>query len=414
MCGMPSFKICMLAPEFLYVWGGVGSYITELVRHLPRDIEIHIVTPFREAIGKDKITLKHYRYSKYFSENVHIHFISRATDSFFYNAKFQVAVSRYVPKLIKKQKMDLIHSHTAHMPDILLQFSDIKIPIVTTIHTTIKGQREGTKRSGARFRELETSEKATIFLYPFLRLIEKIYFMKDRYYITASNWMKEQVLRLYPKLRGKIHVIHNAIDTEFWKRKRNYESKRDELGMENIILYVGRLLALKGIKDTINVMPRILKEERDTLFMFIGPGNKDIYKKMLNKMGVPKRNYAFLGYKSRDELLNYYSMATVFVLPSYSENMPMTLLEAMSCSLPVVATKVGGIPEVVDHNVNGILINPGNIDELTHSLIYLLQDKSLRTRLGFYARKKIEEKFSWKKIVPKVIEVYERAIMSNR
>jgi len=404
----------MLAPEFLYVWGGVGSYITELVRYLPRDIEIHVVTPFREAIGKDKVALKRRSYFEHFGENVHIHFISRAADNFFYNAKFQVAVARYVPKLVKKQKVDLIHSHTAHMPDILLQFNDVKTPIVTTIHTTIKGQREGTKSSGVGFRELETTEKGTMLLYPFLRLIEEIYFTKTRYYITPSNWMKEKIIRLYPKLRGRVHVAHNAIDTEFWRRNKDYENKRDELGVENIILYVGRLLALKGVRDIIKAMPRIIKESQDTLFMFIGPGNRCIYTKMLDKMGLPRHNYVFLGYKSRDELLKYYNMATVFILPSYSENMPMTLLEAMSCSLPVIATKVGGIPEVIDHNVDGILINPGSIDELVHSLIYLIQDKSLRIKLGFYARKKMEERFCWNKIIPKIIEVYERAIMFNR
>ena len=403
-------KLCMLAPEFLPIWGGVGSYITGLIRHLPKDIEIHVVAPFREAMGKHRISSGDYDYPKYFSDNIHIHFLSRATGSFFYNAKFQLAVAKYVPTLVKKEGIDIIHSHEAYMPDILLQFRDIKVPIVTTVHTTIKGQREGTKRSGMGLWELDASERATILLYPLLRLAEEVYFAKNRYYITVSNWMKEQLLRQYPRIRNRrIYVVYNALDTEFWSPSKEETGKLEK---ENIVLYVGRLLALKGINVLIRAIPKVLKENRNVKFVFIGPGNREVYMNMLRETGVPRPNYAFLGYRNREELLRYYRISNIFVIPSYSENMPMTLLEAMSCALPVISTRVGGIPEVVSDYVDGILVTPGSVDELASSLILLLQDENLRRSLGLNARKKIMEKFSWNKAIHRILGIY-REIMEG-
>ena len=215
----------MLAPELLPVWGGVGTYIVELLRHLPSDIEIHAVTPLRESIGHEQISSRDFDYSHYFGNNVHVHFISTANDTFVYNAKFQLACLKEIPKIVKEEKIDLIHSHTANMPDLLLQFRGLNVPTVTTIPTTICGQRNGTKDSGMNFSGLEKSEKITCLTYPLLGLLEKIYFLKKRQYITVSDWMKQQISQLYPTLgSSSIDVIHNSVDTGLF-----YPSKNDPL-----------------------------------------------------------------------------------------------------------------------------------------------------------------------------------------
>jgi len=184
-------KICMLAPEFPPVWGGVGTYAFELVRHLPRNIEIHVLTTIRKRYGSEKINIcDHENFTETLGDNVYVHSISEATDTFIYNGEFQYACLKYLPKLIREEHIDLIHSHTAHMPDLLVRLKKLDEPIITTIHTTIKGQREGTRASGSSFWDLEFSEKMTFIMYPFLRLIENLYFTKGHYYITPSNYMK--------------------------------------------------------------------------------------------------------------------------------------------------------------------------------------------------------------------------------
>ena len=203
-------NLCMLAPEFVPVWGGVGTYIVELIKNLPKEVNIHVVTPIRESYGKEKISTNDYNLDKYFDENIKIHFISKASDTFFYNAKFQYACQKYVPKIIKEYDINIIHSHTAHMPDILLQYKKTSAKTVTTIHTTIKGQREGTLKSGMNFLDLEFSEKITYLSYYGLRVIEEIYFHKDRKYLTVSNWMKNNIIKNYPSIREEdIKVVYN-------------------------------------------------------------------------------------------------------------------------------------------------------------------------------------------------------------
>ena len=92
----------MLAPEFLPIWGGVGTYIVELVRHLPRTVEIHVVTPYRERFGMSQVKTSDYDFDEYFGDNVHVHFISSASDTFFYNAAFQYACFKRVPRVVKE------------------------------------------------------------------------------------------------------------------------------------------------------------------------------------------------------------------------------------------------------------------------------------------------------------------------
>lgn len=402
----------MLAPEFLPVWGGVGTYIVELVKHMPSSVEIHVVTPFRESIGQNKVSSNEYDFSSYFGDNVHIHFISRASDTFFYNAFFQYAVARYVPKLVKEEKIDLIHSHTAHMPDILLSSKNLNLPIVTTIHTTIRGQRQGTKSSGMNFSELEFSEKMTFLAYPFLRLVEDFYFVKDRYYITASNWMKEQIIKEYPKLGGKIFVIHNAVNTELFSPDYSNHDSCIIKDDRNIVLFVGRLIALKGFNILIHAAVKVLKERKNIIFLFLGPGDPTSYLKEVD-MRILESGFKFLGYVSYGDIAKYYRCADIFVLPSFSENLPMTLLEAMASGVPVIASKVGGIPEVVENYKEGILIPPGSVNDLVDSILHLIDNPDLRRRMGRNAREKVEDKFNWDIAIRKTLKAYEN-VLSNR
>jgi glycosyltransferase involved in cell wall biosynthesis len=395
----------MLAPEFLPVWGGVGTYTIELVRHLPKDIEVHVVTTMREGFGKERILASDYDFSQYFGSNVHVHFVCRASDTFIYNARFQYACLKYVPKLVKEEHLDLIHSHAAHMPDLLLKTRKSNVPTVTTVHTTIRGQREGTKASMTKFRDLEFSEKMTLLTYPFLCLLEEIYFSRGICYITPSRWMKEYLLKNHPNLRGNVFVVPHGVDTDFFApsgKKQNHN--------RNVVLFVGRLIALKGIFYLIRAMPLILKEHPNTIFIFIGPGRKDPYIEELNRCGVPKENYSFLSYKDKKSLMKYYSAADIYVLPSFFESFSLTLVEAMSCGVPAVVSRIGGPSEIIEDHINGILIRPGSVRDIADAITFLLDNPTIRKRMGKEARKTIEKKFSWHTTALRTSSIYKYAV----
>lgn len=397
-------RICVLAPEFLPVWGGVGTYTVELVRHLPSKIEVHVVTPRRVAIGRSKISTSDYDFSRYFGDNVRIHFASRASDTFLYNGDFQYYCLKHIPKLVKQEGIDIVHSHTAHMPDLLLQFRQLNIPIVTTIHTTIRGQRTGTISSGMKFWDLESSEKLTYLTYPFLRLAETLYFLKWRYYITVSDWMKEQMIKQYPRFGNLIKVVYNAVDVEEF-------SPGKESPKKDIVLFTGRLIAAKGVKFLVEAIPIVLREHPQCLFLFIGAGNSLPYERRLREMKVPKENFAFLGYlKDASELIDYYRAQSVYVAPTLYENLPIRVLEAMACGVPVVASNVCAVPEIIQDGVNGFLVNPGSVRELAERISTLLADPRMRRQMGQNARKTVLERFDWNVNAIKISDIYQRIL----
>jgi glycosyltransferase involved in cell wall biosynthesis len=390
----------MLAPEFLPVWGGVGTYTVELIRHLPKKIEVHVVTPKRVSIGRSKISTYDYDFSEYFGDNVKIHFASKATDTFLYNGAFQFFCLRYVPELVKKEGIELVHSHTAHMPDLLLQFRRLNIPTVTTIHTTIRGQRIGTVNSGVGFGDLESSEKLTYLMYPFLRLAETLYFLRGRYYLTVSEWMKEQMVMQHPRMGNLIKVVHNSVDAE-----RFCPSK--ESPQRDMVLFTGRLVAAKGIRFLIEAIPAVLREHPECVFLFIGAGNSLPYERRLKELKVPEQNFAFLGYlKDASNLIEYYRAESVFVAPTLYENLPIRVLEAMACGVPVVASNVCAVPELIRDGLNGFLINPGSVSELAERISALLADPRMRRRMGLDARKTVLEKFDWNVNALKISDFY--------
>lgn len=409
-------KIVMLAPEFLPVWGGVGTYTVELVRHLPKDIEIHIITPLREGFGKEKVSSDR-NFSNYFKSNVHVHFASTAKDTFFYNAQFQYACLKKVPKLIKEEKIDLIHSHTAQMPDLLLMLRKLRIPTVTTVHTTVEVQRLGTKASRIRFSNLEKSEKATYIMYPFLRLAEDAYFKLNRFYVSPSHWM-ENWLRKNHNINGNLVVIPNSVDLDDYNFHRNRPIDTPLIPQEfvnkKIILFVGRLLALKGVDTIIEAIPAVLERfgKNNILFVFAGPGEPSRYLSKIKEKKI-SASCLFTGSLPRDKISMLMKAAEIVVAPSLVENAPYTILESMACGVPVVATNVGGVSEIIEDGYNGKLVEMNSPKMVAETLINLLEDTSLKSSMGQHAFETIKQKFSWDVNLKKYCQVYANIVNKN-
>jgi glycosyltransferase involved in cell wall biosynthesis len=405
-------RLCLLAPEFPPVWGGVGTYAFELVKNLPKDIEIHVVTPQRLTFGAHRIA-KTDEYPIDVGDNVHIHYISKANDSFSYNAFFQFACLTFVPNLIKKEGIQIIHSHAAQMPDLLLMFRKLDVPIVTTIHTTIGFQRAATKATNRNVTEMEESERATYYLYPFLRLSEEVYFKTRRSYITPSNWMKNWFYNKFSKTN--VTVIPNCVNLRDYQsvKRSGYTDKLIPADFQGkrVILYFGRLLALKGIDVLINAIPEISRNfgSGELLYLFAGPGDSSKYIQKIQKFSG-STEYLFLGPLSRELIAELIQISEIVVVPSFNENCPYSVLEAMASGKPVIASNVGGIPEIITNDYDGVLVNPGNSEALAKAIIRTLQDKKLQDQLGERAKFTIAKKFSWETNIPNYIRTYNNAI----
>jgi glycosyltransferase involved in cell wall biosynthesis len=401
----------MLAPEFPPVWGGVGTYTFELTRHLPKNVEIHVLTPRRKSFGRQKVLNSGINPIEYLGSNVHIHYISTATGSFMYNANFQYACFRQIPKLVKEERIDIVHSHQAHMSDLLLMFRKLPSKTIVTVHTTIRFQRAATIASRLKTSELENSEIATFLLYPFLRVAEELYIKRNNTCITPSFFMAKWLRDNYSSI-ANVAVIPNCLDLPDVSHHAETTPLIEKIIPQDlldkrIILYSGRLLAMKGVDVLVNAIPKIsrIAGKGELLFVFAGPGNYGKYKTKLDNLNV-KSNYIFAGPVSRETIMSLIKKSEIVVVPSYNENCPYAVLEPMAYGKPVVASNVGGIPEIITDGLDGLLIKPGHPEMLADKIALLLAETPMKNLLGQRAKTKIANKFSWQANISKYLKCY--------
>lgn len=174
---------------------------------------------------------------------------------------------------------------------------------------------------------------------------------------------------------------------------------------ENVVLFLGRFDRDKGIYDLIDAVAVLANEFPLLRLRFVGDGETAPLQRYAVDKGVGDR-IELCGWVSGDAKVAVLAEASIWALPSYIEGMPMGLLEAMAAGLPVVASRVGGIPEVVDDGVQGLLIQPGDVEGLTRALRQLLHDPLRRGRMGQAARLRIRQRYAADIVLPQVEVLY--------
>ena len=174
------------------------------------------------------------------------------------------------------------------------------------------------------------------------------------------------------------------------------------------MLFSGRMIALKGLETAIKAFARVQKETKSTM-VFAGTGKTEGWRRLLLEAGVPESAFIFLNPVPYHEMPYLYHLADLFVLPSYSESFPMTVLEAMASGTPIVASDVGGIPEMVRNGTDGELLAPGDASSLERSMLRLLNDRHSALGMAARARSRVEDQFTSQMMALKTAQVYRRA-----
>jgi len=209
-----------------------------------------------------------------------------------------------------------------------------------------------------------------------------------------------------------IKIIHNGIDLS---RFELIEPKlRGELGLSDdipIIGVVARIVLEKGYEYILKAMPKVLQSFPSTLLVIVGDGPlKAQMQELAVKLGID-RNTVFLGYKR--DIENLIADFDVFVLPSVSEGLGLSLLEAMALGKPVIATEVGGIPEVVKNGKNGLLVPPRDEEALAMAILKILSSRDFGLRLGQVAKDTVYEKFSAQSMALQTAKLYDDILPLN-
>jgi len=176
------------------------------------------------------------------------------------------------------------------------------------------------------------------------------------------------------------------------------------------ILYVGKLESRKGYDDLIRAMQIVVQRVPTARLRLAGHGELANAIALAEQLGISK-SVECLGWIQKEDRERTYCSADVFCLPSHNEGVAMAVLEAMACGLPVVCTPVGGLPDVINTGKNGILVQPGNVDEIAAALISLLENPNLRNAVGKAAYKTVEDSCSLPAVAGQLGQLY-RSLMA--
>jgi len=204
-------------------------------------------------------------------------------------------------------------------------------------------------------------------------------------------------------------VIPNAIDRQHWTPYLGQDcqefARRYNLLGKKVILFTGQIIKRKGIDHLLRALLTIVKSRPDTTCLFAGDGSHKTQAEALAKQLKIEAHVQFAGTLSDSDLAMAYKRADVCVLPSLSESVPTSLMEAMIFSKPVVATDIEGIRDFFGEVA--LLVPPQNADELSSAILKVLDDQTLATRLGEEGRRLVSSRFTWKRSVTKILRVYE-------
>lgn len=343
-------KVLMIGPA-RNVKGGMTSVVDNYYEYgLDKKIDLKYIETVNDKnkISKSIKILKGYiEFSKNIKDYdiVHIHMASRM--SAFRKAK-------YVKKAKRKNKKVIIHIHGA---------------------------------SFKAFYEEECNSKTKQYIKKFLNLADKIIVLSEEW----QEFFKELITD-----KNKIEIIYNAIvlPKDF---NKNTETQK--------ILFLGRFGKRKGIYDLLEVLEKATKEYPKIKLYAGGDGEIEKVKELIAEKKLQK-NVKILGWVTGAKKEKLLKECSLYILPSYNEGMPMSVIEAMAYKNITISTNVGGLPRVINHNKNGLIINPGDKLSLYTNLKKILEDKNLREKLSNNARITTEEKFDINNTIKQLIEIY--------
>lgn len=296
-------------------------------------------------------------------------------------------------KIIKKEGTDLLHAHIWNPASCRYAYLIKKIPIIITEHDPFK-------------------------LSIFKNLFKKRGLKKVAKIIAISQNNKKILKKLYPKFRHKIHTILNGIDTTWWKSQllRFTEQDRHKIKHEIfcakddtlIIATIAELHERKGLKYLIGAIPEVLEKYPNVKLVIIGEGpNRGKLEKLIRKLGI-KDYVVLLG--RRKDMPQLLKSADIFALPSRREAFGLVNLEAMLTPLPVIASKVGGIPEIVENGKTGLLVKPESEKSLALALKQLISSPAKRRKMAQAGLKRVHEVFDAKKMAEEYGKIYKKTI----
>ncbi len=361
--------------------GGSGIVATELAHNLASlGNVVHIISyspPFR--------------FNK-FKENIYYHNVSFPNYPLFEFPLYSISLAAKIAEVVRNENIEIIHCHYAipHTISGIIARDIVNKYLQTYVVTTLHGTDVTLVGSQENFRQIVQ------------------YALDKTDVITCvSEFLYHTTIREFAPSKP-IEVIPNFVDTEEYKRKLLPDLKNNfsQKG-EKIIIHISNFRKVKRVPDVVRTFHLIEKEIPSKLILVgDGPEVSDV-ENLISKLNLSDKVYCLGEQSSIVELL---SISDLFLLTSETEGFGLAVLEALSCEVPVVCYKVGGLPELVHDKLNGFLVPFGNIELLASKAIEILKNNTLREEFSKNARKYVIENYDSKKITLKYLNLYQSLI----
>ena len=367
-------------------YGGSGIVGSELGRDLAeRGHNVHFIS----SVLPTRVTE--------LNERVHFHEVEMMSYPLFEHQPYDLALATKMATVARAEKLDLFHVHYAipHSISAILARESIKhiryVPVITTLHGT-DITLVGADRS----------------YLPITR-----YGLQQSDGVTAvSKFLKAATIETFDF--DDIEVIPNFICQYHYKRLPEDAPLRRELAPDGakLLVHVSNFRAVKRPADCIEILARVRKAGVNARLVMAGDGPERsacVYR--AEQLGM-NGHVVFVG--KQTNIADYMGVADVFLLPSELESFGLAALEAQACEAPVVATRIGGIPEVVTDKETGFLSDVGDVEKMSADTLTLLQDEELRRAFGTRGRESAVQRYSTENIIPQYIAYYETIINRAR
>ena len=366
-------------------YGGSGAVATNLGLELAeRGHEVHFISydqPFRLA---------------HFHERIFFHEVEMEDYPLFKHPPYSLALAVALHDAVRKHELDLVHVHYAipHATSAWIACEMLKgerdLKIVTTLHGT---------------------DITLVGLHPSFQAITQFSILRSHGLTAVSDFLKRETVRDFSVPESRIEVVPNFVDTRIY-RPGLEPCHRATLAPdgEKIVMHISNFRPVKRVEDVVEIFARVLGEIPSRLVL-VGDGpDLPRARVKVEELGI-RDSVVFLGeYTPVQELL---SCSDLFLLPSGSESFGLAALEAMACGSPVVASRVGGLPEVIMDGETGYLCEAGDIDEMAAASIKILSDDKHHKELSDAGRAFAVKHFSSECIVPQYEEYYRRILGSR-
>jgi glycosyltransferase involved in cell wall biosynthesis len=373
--------------------GGAGTYAENLTNELAKlGHEILVFTPDYEYSNESII----------FNSNIDIIKVKINKKLPFIAFQFWLNLPSYLIEVNTRKKIDIIHFNGISYWFLIKRLLK-DTPQIGTVHHLINDAR--ISNNIGLIRSLIDISGENSF---FLNIAEKRYINNIDKIIAVSNYTKQKIIDTYNVNESKIIVIPNGItlnDVDYTDAKLNeIRIKYNIPNDKRILLFVGRINdPRKGLDDLIRAFAQV-SIRHEAILLIVGGGDKTNINKIVHNLNL-HNNIILTGFVDDVTLRIIYNICDIYILPSKLEGFGLTLLDAMRAGKPIIATRVGAIPEIIQENENGILVEPNNIKSISDSINKLLEDQELSKFIQLKNKSQIGC-YSWLKTAEKVYTIY--------